>query len=104
MSVMLGLGLTQVLFLDRFGAGRAVAPTGPTHSLNGWRVRWTRAGDTLGAGAGPRAVQDDAPPAHWTLVRPRLWAVFTDTLGGTTDTTRFARVGWAEGPTMERAT
>jgi hypothetical protein len=104
MSVALGLGLTQVLFLDRLGPGRLAASRAPTHSVNGWRVRWTRRGDTLAVGAAPRAVQDDAPPARWTHVRPRLWAVYTDTLGGTTDTSAFAAVAWTEGPTMERGT
>jgi hypothetical protein len=69
--------------------------------LNGWRVRWTRGGDTLGVGAAPRSVQDDAPPTHWTLVRPRLWALYSDSLGATTDTGRFVRVSWVEGPTLE---
>jgi hypothetical protein len=101
MAVMLGLGLTQVIWVDKLGPGRVAAPIGPTHSLHGWRVRWMRTGDTLAAGAAPRAVQDDAPPARWTLVRPRQWAVFSDTLGGTTDSSGFARVGWVEGPTME---
>jgi hypothetical protein len=101
MALMLGIGLTQVIWVDSLGAGRVVAPTGPTHSLHGWRVRWTAGGDTLGIGAGPRAVQDDAPPTRWVLVRPRRWALYTDTLGGTADSTRFARLAWVEGPTME---
>jgi hypothetical protein len=100
MVAMLGLGLAQVIWLDKLGAGRNPTATGPTHSLNGWRVRWTRGGDTLAVGAAPRAVQDDAPPTRWTLVRPRLWAVFSDTLGGTTDSSSFAPVGWVVGPTM----
>ena len=101
MSLMLGLGLTQVMWIDSLGAGRVAAPTGPTHSLHGWRVRWTAKGDTLGVGAAPRAVQDDAPPGRWVLVRPRRWAVYTDTLGGIGDSTRFARLAWVDGPTME---
>jgi hypothetical protein len=101
MSLMLGLGLTQVVWIDSLGAGRVAAPTGPTHSLHGWRVRWTAGGDTLAVGAAPRAVQDDAPPARWVLVRPRRWAAYRDTLGGTTDSARFARVAWVEGPTIE---
>jgi hypothetical protein len=103
MTVMLGLGLAQVIWVDKLGSGRNPTATGPTHSLNGWRVRWTRGGDTLAVGAAPRAVQDDSPPVRWTLVRPRLWAVFSDTLGGTTDSASFARVGWVEGPTIELA-
>jgi hypothetical protein len=103
MSLMLGLGLTQVIWVDSLGPGRVAAPTGPTHSLHGWRVRWTPTGDTLGAGAAPRMVQDDAPPARWVLVRPRRWALYTDTLGGTTDSSRFTRAGWIAGPTMELA-
>jgi hypothetical protein len=103
MSTVLGLGLTEVIWVDSLGLRGVPAVPGPTHSLHGWRVRWTPTGDTIAAGAGPRMVQDDAPPARWVLVRPRRWALYTDTLGGTTDTTRFARVGWAVGPTMERA-
>jgi hypothetical protein len=103
MSLMLGLGLTQVIWVDSLGPGRVPAPTGPTHSLHGWRVRWTPTGDTLGAGAAPRMVQDDAPPGRWVLVRPRRWAVYTDTLSVTTDSSRFARVDWVAGPTMELA-
>jgi hypothetical protein len=101
MSLMLGLGLTQVMWVDRLGTGRVTAPTGPTHSLHGWRVRWSRGGDTLAVGAAPRAVQDDAPPARWVLVRPRRWAVYSDTLGVITDSTRFAPVVWTTGATME---
>ncbi|MFN2567759.1 MAG: hypothetical protein ABR499_22420 [Gemmatimonadaceae bacterium] len=104
MSLMLGLGLTQVLWLDRLGAGGELTRAAPTHSLHGWRVRWTRTGDTLAVGAEPRSVQDDAPPARWVLVRPRRWAIFRDSLGGTTDSSGFARVAWVTGPTMERAT
>jgi hypothetical protein len=103
MTLMLGLGLTQVIWIDSLGAGRVAAPTGPTHTLHGWRVRWTPTGDTLGAGAAPRMVQDDAPPARWVLVRPRRWAVYTDTLGATTDSSLFAGVGWIAGPTIELA-
>jgi hypothetical protein len=103
MSAMLGLGLTQVIWVDKLGRGRVAAPTGPTHSLNGWRVRWTPSGDTLAIGAAPRMVQDDAPPTRWVLVRPRLWALYTDTLGGATDSTGFARVPWSVGPTIELA-
>jgi hypothetical protein len=103
MSLMLGLGLTQVIWLDSLRAGHLPASVGPTHSLHGWRVRWTPSGDTLGVGAAPRMVQDDAPPTRWVLVRPRRWALYTDTLGGTTDSSRFARVGWIAGPTIELA-
>jgi hypothetical protein len=103
MSLMLGLGLTQVIWVDSLRHGHTPASVGPTHSLHGWRVRWTPSGDTLGVGAAPRMVQDDAPPTRWVLVRPRLWALYTDTLGGTTDSSRFARVGWTEGPTIELA-
>jgi hypothetical protein len=101
MALMLGLGLTQVLFLDRLGPGRTVAPTGPTHSLYGWRVRWTPSGDTLGVGTAPRTGSDDDPPGRWVLVRPRLWAAYRDSLGTTADTSRFARLAWTEGPTMD---
>jgi hypothetical protein len=103
MSLMLGLGLTQVIWVDSLGLRRVPALPGPTHSLHGWRVRWTPTGDTLAAGAEPRMVQDDAPPSRWVLVRPRRWALYTDTLGGTTDSTHFARVGWVAGPTIELA-
>jgi hypothetical protein len=100
MSLALGFGLTQVIWIDSLRSGHH---DGPTHSLHGWRVRWTPSGDTLAVGAAPRSVQDDAPPARWVLVRPRLWARYTDTLGGTTDASRFARVEWTEGPSIERA-
>jgi hypothetical protein len=101
MTLMLGLGLTQVLFLDQFGRGRAATPTGPTHSLYGWRVRWTARGDMLGVGTAPRRGSDDDPPTRWLLVRPRRWASYRDSLGATTDSGRFARVVWTSGPTME---
>jgi hypothetical protein len=104
MTLMLGLGLTQVIFLDRLGPGRAAAPTGPTHSLYGWRVRWTPSGDTLGVGTAPRTTYDDAPAARWVLVRPRLWASYRDSLGAASDSSRFAPVPWVEGPTMEIGT
>jgi hypothetical protein len=104
MALMLGLGLTQVVWVDSLGPGRMPSPAGPTHSLHGWRVRWTPSGDTLAAGAAPRMVQDDAPPARWVLVRPRRWADHSDTLGVTTDSSRFARIAWTVGPTIELAT
>jgi hypothetical protein len=103
MALMLGLGLTQVIWVDSLGPGRVAALTGPTHSLHGWRVRWTPSGDTLGAGAAPRMTQDDAPPARWVLVRPRRWARYTDSLGVTSDSAHFARAGWIAGPTIELA-
>jgi hypothetical protein len=103
MALMLGLGLTQVIWVDRLTAGRTVAPVGPTHSLNGWRVRWAPRGDTLGAGAAPTSTYDDAPPSRWVLVRPRLWAVYRDSLDVTTDSTRFVSPNWTQGPTMELA-
>jgi hypothetical protein len=101
MSLMLGLGLAQVMWIDSLTAGRVAAPIGPTHSLHGWRVRWMMSGDTLGVGVAPRAVQDDAPAARWVLVRARRGASYRDTLGVTTDSTRFARVAWTHGPVME---
>jgi hypothetical protein len=101
MATMLGLGLTQVIWVDSIRASHDPANVGPTHSLHGWRVRWTPTGDTLAVGAAPRMVQDDAPPARWVLVRPRRWARYTDTLGGTMDSTRFARVDWRVGATIE---
>lgn len=103
MTLMLGLGVTQVIWLDSLGPGRVRSPGGPTHTLHGWRVRWTPTGDTLGAGAAPRMVQDDAAPGHWVLVRPRRWATYSDTLGVTADSSRFAPVGWIAGPTIELA-
>jgi hypothetical protein len=104
MTLMLGLGLTQVLRVDSLGSGRVTAPTGPTHSLHGWRVRWAPSGDTLAVGAAPRMVQDDAAPARWVFVRPRRWARYRDSLGVTTDSSRFAIVDWVAGPTIELAT
>jgi hypothetical protein len=101
MSLMLGLGIAQVMWVDGLAAGRAAAPSAPTHSLHGWRVRWTSSGDTLAVGASPRLVQDDASPARWVLVRPRRAANYSDTLGTTTDSSRFAKVRWVDGPTME---
>lgn len=100
MSLMLGLGLAQVAWVDTL---RSRHHLGSTHSLHGWRVRWTPSGDTLAVGAEPRAVQDDAAPSRWVLLRPRMWAIYTDTLGGTSDSSGFARVVWSEGPTMELA-
>jgi hypothetical protein len=100
MSLMLGLGLAQVAWVDTL---RSRHHLGSTHSFHGWRVRWTPSGDTLAVGAEPRAVQDDAAPSRWVLVRPRMWAIYTDTLGGTSDSSGFARVVWTEGPTMELA-
>jgi hypothetical protein len=99
MSLMLGFGLAQVVWVDSL---RPRHHLGPTHSLHGWRVRWTPSGDTLAVGAAPRTVQDDAAPSRWVLVRPRMSAIYTDTLGGTTDSSRFARLVWTEGPTIER--
>jgi hypothetical protein len=103
MTLMLGLGLTQVIWVDSLGPGPVPAPAGPTHSLHGWRTRWTRSGDTLGVGAAPRMIQDDAPPTRWVLVRPRRWARYTDSLGVTSDSTAFAPVDWTTGPTIEFA-
>jgi hypothetical protein len=103
MARMDGLGLTQVLRLDGLGAARPARPTGRTHSLYGWRVRWTPNGDTLGVGTAPRMTYDDGLPVHWVLVSARAGASYRDSLGITTDSSRFARVPWVEGPTMELA-
>jgi hypothetical protein len=103
MAVMLGLGLAQVLWVDSLAAGRVAVIRAPTHSLHGWRVRWTPGGDTLAVGASPRLVQDDASPARWVLVRPRRGAMPSDTLGGVTDSSGFAPIAWTVGPTMELA-
>jgi hypothetical protein len=100
MALMLGVGLAQVAWVDTL---RSRHHLGSTHSLHGWRVRWTPSGDTLAVGAEPQAVQDDAAPSRWVLVRPRMWAIHTDTLGGTSDSSDFARVVWTEGPTIELA-
>jgi hypothetical protein len=100
MALMLGVGLAQVAWVDTL---RSRHHLGSTHSLHGWRVRWTPSGDTLAVGAEPQAVQDDAAPSRWVLVRPRMWAIHTDTLGGTSDSSGFARVVWTEGPTIELA-
>jgi hypothetical protein len=103
MARMDGLGLTQVLRLDGLGGVRPARPTGRTHSLYGWRVRWTPNGDTLGVGTAPRMTYDDGLPVRWLLVSARPGASYRDSLGVTTDSSRFARVPWVEGPTMELA-
>jgi hypothetical protein len=103
MTLMVGVGLAQVMRVDVLPAGRVAAPTAPTLSLHGWRVRWTPSADTLAVGAAPRVTDDDAPPARWVLVRPERRAWYRDSVGATTDTSRFARIPWIDGPTVEAA-
>jgi hypothetical protein len=101
MTLIVGVGLTQVMRVDVLPAGRVAAPIAPTLSLHGWRVRWMPSGDTLAVGAAPRVTDDDAPPARWVLVRPGRGASYRDSVGATTDSSRFARIPWIRGPTME---
>jgi hypothetical protein len=100
MAYAWGLGLAQVLDLSRFGPGRAPVVIGPTVALDGWRVRWTRSGDSVAAGAAPVRIEDHASPTKWTVVR----ADARDHRGSRrtlTDSSSLVPVKWIEGPTID---
>jgi hypothetical protein len=100
MAYAWGIGLAQIIDLSRFGPGRAPVVEGPTVALDGWRVRWTRGGDSVGAGAAPVRVEDHGPPSRWAIVpadardyhRPRRTAP---------DSSALMPVKWVEGPTID---
>ena len=95
-----GLGLAQIIDLSRFGPGRAPVVVGPTVALDGWRVRWTRGGDSVAAGSAPVRIDDQAGPTRWTLVRgdARDYRGDHRTL---TDSSSLVAMKWVEGPTID---
>ena len=101
MSYAKGIALTQVIDVGRAGPGRAAVVAGPTLRLEGWRVRWTPAGDTVAIGAAPRTVQDDAAPSRWTLVRARPVRSYRDSLGVVSPSRPLATPAWVVGPTID---
>jgi hypothetical protein len=106
MAIAWGIGITFVERVDAIhvsddGAALRVpdkSVVGDAVMLEGWRVRWTRGGDTIGIGASPRGAQDFSPPTRWLLALPRPGAVPLDS---TADSSRFARVSWVQGPTLD---
>ena len=105
MAIMYGVASTHVLRLDSVAMGaRDLVDTLPVVHLGGWRVRWLRA-DTLAIGQRPARGQDDAPADRWDLVVP---TGANDSLSATiaviTDSTRFAPLDWASGPTLDIST
>jgi hypothetical protein len=101
MAYMFGIGLAQIVDLERYEPGRVAVVEAPTVALDGWRVRWSSRGDTLAAGAAPTMVQDDANASRWSLVpaRPTHYASVKPRV--TTDSSRLVTPRWIEGPTLD---
>jgi hypothetical protein len=78
-------------------AARRVLPL-----LGGWRVAWTKSGDTLGVGSGPTHVQDDAPAPAWQLVALDGAPASSPTPAPADHP--FAPVEWNEGPVLDIST
>ncbi len=95
-----GIGLTQVIDLARFGSGRAPVVSGPIVALDGWRVRWTSAGDSVAAGAAPLRAEDRAAPARWMIV-PASARDYRGTPLSRTDSSGLVTPHWIEGPTID---
>ena len=102
MAYMYGAASTHTLRLDSLAMGaQDIRDTLPVVQLNGWRVRWLR-GDTLALGQRPSRSQDDAPPDRWTLVAPTGGNdALSASIAVITDTSRFAPLDWAHGPTLD---
>jgi hypothetical protein len=100
MAYAWGIGLTQIIDLSRFGSGRAPVVQGPTVALDGWRVRWTRGGDSVAAGAAPVRVQDDAPSARWMIVSADT-RTFRASRRATPDSSGLVPMRWVEGPVID---
>jgi hypothetical protein len=102
MAIMYGAAATHTLDLPRLLPGaRAMTDTLPPIQFGGWRVRWTRGGDTLAVGIAPRSALDASPVVRWTLVRPTADNQFAGPFGTIADSTRFAPLQWSEGPTLD---
>lgn len=63
----------------------------------GWRVRWTRDGSRIIAGAAPNAAQDFAEATRWVALDPRDGMP----VGEAPPAGQFAHVPWVEGPTVD---
>jgi hypothetical protein len=102
MAIMYGVAATHTLDLPRLLPGaREMTDTLPPIQFGGWRLRWTRAGDTLAVGIAPRSALDASPVTRWTLVRPTADNQFAGPLGTIADSTRFAPLQWSEGPMLD---
>lgn len=101
MAIMYGAASTHLLRLDSLpiGARDLVDTLAPVH-LGGWRLRWRR-GDTLAIGQRPARGQDDAPADRWDLVLPVGMDSMSTTIAVVADTSRFAPLDWAIGPTLD---
>lgn len=63
----------------------------------GWRVRWTRDGSRIIAGAAPSSAQDFAEATRWVALDPRDGMP----LGEAPPAGQFAHVSWVDGPTVD---
>lgn len=63
----------------------------------GWRVRWTRDGSHIVAGAAPNATQDFAEATRWVALDPSDGMP----VGEAPPAGQFAHVPWVEGPTVD---
>ena len=105
MAIMYGAASTHVIRLDTLAIGaRDLTDTLPPVHLAGWRLRWLR-GDTLAIGQRPARGQDDAPADRWDLVIPTSDAGgLSPRIAVITDSSRFAPLDWASGPTLDIST
>jgi hypothetical protein len=63
----------------------------------GWRMRWTRDGSRIIAGAAPNSAQDFAEATRWVALDPRDGMP----VGEAPPAGQFAHVPWVEGPTVD---
>ena len=99
MAVVSGIGITHVASVDSLQALDSGRPAGDVAlSMDGWRVRWTRFGDTVVVGDRPARANDDAPPQHW-LALPIPPDTVARPLGERT--AQLASDSWIDGPTID---
>ncbi|MDB4907624.1 MAG: hypothetical protein JWO05_2408 [Gemmatimonadetes bacterium] len=99
MAIVSGVGITHVVMVDSLEAVGSGRPAGDVAvALDGWRVRWTRFGDTVVVGDHPARAMDDAHPQHWLAV-----PLPADTLvrAWKGDTAQLAPATWIAGPVLD---
>jgi hypothetical protein len=102
MAIVYGTAATHVLELPKLLPGaRAFTDTVPPIRFGGWRIRWTRSGDTLGIGEAPRKANDASGVSHWTLVTPMGDNELSAPVATATDSARFTPIRWSEGPSLD---
>jgi hypothetical protein len=92
-------GFAQPVVLDVSGLPTDASISGSGRVLpiaGGWRVQWTKDGETLAIGAKPERVQDDSPSPSWLGVNRETGAVT-----GPLDAADLSGIEWVEGPVID---